>query len=252
MAESHRIGATGVMEDQPPAPNRIAAFRAEKGWSRPRLAERMKTSTQQVERLEKGQRKLTQEWMQRAGAALEIDPAALLPESTGRIAESRTAYRAQPLRPDLRLSDQPPIVSASRDDGAIALRVLDLDLSMGDGSNIDDYVEETMLDFDAALLRSITRTPAEHLFLARGSGDSMFPTLVNGDMVMIDTLQRRLNLQDRLWAIALFGAGGIKRLQPVGESRVEVISDNPARENREVDAQDLRILGRVIWLGREV
>ena len=145
-----------------------------------------------------------------------------------------------------------PILSASRDVGAVALRVLDLDLSMGDGSNIDDYAEVGTVDFDAGLLRKLTRTRPDRLFMARGSGDSMFPTLVNGDMVMIDPSQDTLKLQDRLWAISLFGAGGIKRLQPVAPGRVEVISDNPARDNRVVDAIDLRILGRVIWVGREV
>lgn len=146
----------------------------------------------------------------------------------------------------------PHVREIGGEDGAVKLRLLDLDLSMGDGSNIDDYVEEGVIDFDAGLLRRLTRTPAERLFVARGSGDSMFPTLVNGDMVLIDPLQRTLNLQDRIWAISLYGAGGIKRLQPVGQGRVEVISDNSLRDNRVVDAEDLRILGRVIWIGREV
>ncbi|HEX5183613.1 MAG TPA: LexA family transcriptional regulator [Allosphingosinicella sp.] len=137
-------------------------------------------------------------------------------------------------------------------EGSIPLRLLDLDLSMGDGTNIDDFVEEGTIDFDASLLRKITYSPPERIFVARGSGDSMFPTLVNGDMVVVDTLQRRLNLQHRIWAISLFGAGGIKRLQPIAQNRVEVISDNPLRDNRVVDAEDLRILGRVVWIGREV
>ncbi|CDO37615.1 putative phage repressor [Novosphingobium sp. KN65.2] len=158
--------------------------------------------------------------------------------------ESRTSVRVR--------SDTLPTVDVTHGDGPVQLRVLDLDLAMGDGSNIDDYAEEGTMDFDAGVLRRLTRTPADRLFVARGSGDSMFPTLVNGDMVLIDPLQRILNLQDRIWAISLFGAGGIKRLQPVGQGRVEVISDNPMRENRVVDAQDLQILGRVIWVGREV
>lgn len=132
------------------------------------------------------------------------------------------------------------------------LRVFDLNLSMGDGTDIDDYAEEGVMDFDPGILRRITRTPAERLFVARGSGDSMLPTLMNGDMVLIDPLQTRLNLDDRIWAISLYGAGAIKRLQPVAPGKVDVISDNPARENRVVDADDIRILGRVIWIGREV
>lgn len=245
MVENHRFGANGAMTDNASPPNRMALLREAKGWSRPQLAERMGTSAQQVERLEKGQRRLTQDWMERAGRALDVEPAELL--RTRNPIDAVDAIMHGTVTPDF-----PRTVTASRGDGAIALRLLDLDLSMGDGSNLDDYVEEGTIDFDANLLRTITRSPPERLFVARGSGDSMFPTLVNGDMVVIDTLQRTLNLQDRLWAIALFGAGGIKRLQPVGQGKVEVISDNPLRDNRVVDAEDLRILGRVVWVGREV
>lgn len=162
----------------------------------------------------------------------------------GEEVEPVEAYKPEP--------DIPPIVGSADGDGSVSLRMVDLDLSMGDGANIDDYVEEGVLDFDANLLRKITKTPAHLLYVARGSGDSMIPTLINGDMMVIDPTRTDLYLQDRIWAISLFGAGGIKRLRPVSQGKVEVISDNPARDNQVVDASDLRILGRVIWIGREV
>jgi phage repressor protein C with HTH and peptisase S24 domain len=52
---------------------KIAELRSARGWSRPALAERMGTTPQQLERLEKGQRKLTLDWIARAAQALEID-----------------------------------------------------------------------------------------------------------------------------------------------------------------------------------
>lgn len=149
-------------------------------------------------------------------------------------------------------SDSTPTWAITSGDGSIALRQIDLGFSMGDGSNIDDYVEEGTIDFDANLLRSITRSPPNRLFVARGEGDSMFPTLINNDIVVIDTLQTTLNLIDKVWAISLFGAGGIKRLRPIGEGKVEVISDNPAHKDQVVTAEDLRIMGRVIWVARRI
>lgn len=137
-------------------------------------------------------------------------------------------------------------------ENAVQLKQVDLGLSMGDGANLDDWFEEGTIEFDAGLLRSITRSPADRLFVARGEGDSMFPTLINEDMVVIDTMQRELRLQDRIWACSVHGAGAIKRLRAVGKQRVEVISDNPTVENREVDAEDLVLLGRVVWIGRKV
>lgn len=67
------------------AGNRIAELRALRGWSRPDLARRMETTPQQLERLEKGQRRLTMEWLQRAAAALDVEVTALVDDtiSTG-------------------------------------------------------------------------------------------------------------------------------------------------------------------------
>jgi phage repressor protein C with HTH and peptisase S24 domain len=147
--------------------------------------------------------------------------------------------------------DIPPTVSASAED-MVEIIQLDLSFSMGPGTNIDDYIEETPVRFDLGFIRQITRTPPARLRLARGIGDSMFPTLLTSDRVMIDTTQRMLNLADRVYAISLFGAAAIKRLRTVGPNRVLVISDNPAVENQEVDADDLIIAGRVVWFSRDL
>lgn len=153
----------------------------------------------------------------------------------------------RPIEPDL-----PKVVGASDGDGAITVRQVDLSYAMGDGANLDDYYEERGIQFDPNFLRTVSKAPAHCLFVARGDGDSMFPTLINDDQVLIDTTQRRLNLQDRLWACSIHGAGMIKRLRVIGENRVEVISDNPAVGNREVSAEELYIVGRVVWVGRRM
>lgn len=135
---------------------------------------------------------------------------------------------------------------------AISLKQFDLSYSMGPGTNIDDYVEEGTHEFDAELLSKLTRAPSERLFVARADGDSMFPTLLTDDLVVIDTTQKVLNLRDRIWACSIYGAGAIKRLRPAAEGKVEIISDNPSVKDELVDASDVHIVGRVIWLGRRI
>ncbi len=147
------------------------------------------------------------------------------------------------------VADQPPMLKA--DEGTVSLKVVDLNLAMGDGGNLDDWADEESVEFDLNLLRSITRSPAARVIVVRPRGDSMFPTLLNGDWVLIDTTQRTLNLDDKIWACSVYGAGAVKRLKAIGKGKVEVRSDNPIAGNREVDAGDLVILGRVIWIGRE-
>ncbi|KFL47659.1 hypothetical protein IL54_3086 [Sphingobium sp. ba1] len=80
----------------------------------------------------------------------------------------------------------------------------------------------------------------------------MFPTLLGGDVVLVDTTQRNLNKQDGIYAISLFGAAAIKRLRMVGQGRVLIKSDNHNVGDQEVDLADLHIVGRVIWFGREL
>jgi phage repressor protein C with HTH and peptisase S24 domain len=138
------------------------------------------------------------------------------------------------------------------EDETVEIALLDLSFSMGTGTNIDDYIEETPLRFDLSYVRSFTRTPAHRLRLARGVGESMSPTLITSDMVWIDTTQTVLNQQDRIWAVSLYGAAAIKRLRAIGGGKVLVISDNPGVDNQEVDAEDLIIGGRVIRFARDL
>lgn len=147
-----------------------------------------------------------------------------------------------------RAPDLPPTVKS--EEGSIPLRHLDLSLSMGDGTKLEDHYEEGVFEFDAALLRTISRAPAHRLVVGQGIGDSMQPTLHDRDMLIFDTTQTVLSGTDRIWAISLFGAGGVKRLRPVAKDRVLVMSDNPTVPDQEVSTEDLRILGRVIWSAR--
>jgi phage repressor protein C with HTH and peptisase S24 domain len=68
--------------DNSDPPNKIRALRIARDWSQEQLASavRPKTSQPQIDRLERGERRLTQEWMARIAAALHVDPAALLPD----------------------------------------------------------------------------------------------------------------------------------------------------------------------------
>lgn len=153
---------------------------------------------------------------------------------------------AQPRTPDI-----PPVVSVGSGE-MVDIVKLDLRFSMGPGTNIDDYIEEAKLSFDLSYIRSFTRTQPSRLRIAQGVGDSMFPTLQSSDLVWIDTTQTALNQQDRIWAISLYGAAGIKRLRAAAKGKVLVISDNPDVPDQEVDAEDIVIGGRVIRYARDV
>ncbi len=62
-----------------PLPNRIRELRDRRQMTQEELAAAIGTSKMQVSRLERGERRLTQSWMERIAAALQIHPAELLP-----------------------------------------------------------------------------------------------------------------------------------------------------------------------------
>ena len=150
--------------------------------------------------------------------------------------------------------DHHPTRNASADDGTVDVISLDLSVSMGPGTLIEDMVEEEPVKWDIGLLRVITRSPFHMLRQIKGVGDSMEPTLRTGDRVLIDTSDRMLSRMHGIYWIDHFGAHGLKRLRAAGNGRVLISSDNKVAggPDFEVDAEELRIHGRAIWFGREL
>ena len=151
-----------------------------------------------------------------------------------------------------RAPDQLPTRSAYSDVGPVQLRRVNLELAMGAGTNLDDWIEEEPYAFDASNLRRITTTPTPLLLIGKGIGDSMEPTIGSHDDVMINLAENELGRLDGIYAITIDGAGAIKRLAPAGEGMVEVISDNPNHPNRvrTFPRSDIRIIGRIPWSAR--
>jgi len=177
------------------------------------------------------------EVLERAIAGEEVEP----------VARPKPEPMPRPSHPE-----QPITRDASANDDTIEITSLDLSYSMGPGTELESYIEEEPIRFDPVFLRRVTRAPFSRLKLARGVGDSMFPTLLPGDVVMIDTTQNRLTMSDRVYAVALHGAAAIKRLRLEKDHRVLVVSDNPNVENYAIDEDDVIVHGRVVWFGREL
>lgn len=79
-------------------------------------------------------------------------------------------------------------------------------------------------------------------------GDSMEPTLHNGDIVVATSLG--WDSSEGLYAIRMNGSGYIKRLQ-IGNGKILVKSDNPKYETVQVDFQDewFEVVGKIVFIG---
>jgi phage repressor protein C with HTH and peptisase S24 domain len=69
---------------------------------------------------------------------------------------------------------------------------------------------------------------------------------------MIDVGRRRVH-DGAMYAIGIGETISVKRLELLATGRVRIISDNRAEyPPYEMELADLRILGRIIWLAREL
>jgi phage repressor protein C with HTH and peptisase S24 domain len=134
------------------------------------------------------------------------------------------------------------------------VRIKEIDLDYGMGATWIDGVPVTEIErvFPADWLVQFTRASPQHLFFAHGAGDSMMPTILDRDIVLIDTTQQTLNMADRIWAVAFGGAGMIKRLRPQPDGGVRLMSDNPSIRDEVAYDGELAIIGRVVAVMRKV
>jgi len=135
------------------------------------------------------------------------------------------------------------------------LPVFDLRLSAGPGAWFDEEDSEPLYwePYRHQWLRSISSAAPSELIIARVEGDSMESTLHNGDQVLIDRTRRRVN-RDGIYGIRRDDDLQVKRIAvDPRNGLLTIISDNPQYPRWEgVNPDSVAVIGRVIWLGRQV
>jgi phage repressor protein C with HTH and peptisase S24 domain len=81
-------------------------------------------------------------------------------------------------------------------------------------------------------------------------GDSMEPTLHDGDEILVDRTPRPLRAG--IHVVRIDGVLLVKRLEPAAAGQVRVISDNAAYGRSEYPLAEVEILGRVVWKGGRI
>jgi len=93
----------------------------------------------------------------------------------------------------------------------------------------------------------------EDMSLIKVIGDSMDPTLLPGDLVLVDHSRKSIPSQGGIYAISIDHEILIKRLQLLfQEGKILVISDNKKYPSQEIDSDKITINGKVIWYAREI
>lgn len=163
----------------------------------------------------------------------------------------REAYPKFPGFTDEDGSSRPDEEEDDLDLDEVEIQQWDIAYGMGGGTFLDLPVTGDRHKFSRSWLRQFTHAPASQIFLAAGTGDSMTPTILDADIVVIDTSQREVRMADRIWAAAYGQTGIIKRLRPMPDGSVKILSDNPNVSPETAYDGELSIVGRVVAIVRK-
>jgi phage repressor protein C with HTH and peptisase S24 domain len=148
--------------------------------------------------------------------------------------------------------DLPTATTVAEQLDAVMLREVKVGFSMGGGSIVEEWETVQMVPFSRSWLRSLTSSAPANLIVARGDGDSMMPTILDQDLVIIDTAQKLPQQQDRIWAMSYGGFGMIKRLRMLPDNSLQINSDNAAVTPISAVDGEVSIVGRVVGIVRRI
>ncbi len=126
--------------------------------------------------------------------------------------------------------------------------------SAGHGSVVHSEQIVDYLAFRSDWVRNTLGVAHKDLALISVKGDSMEPTLSNGDLILVDTGARRI--EDSAIYVLKNGSGLlVKRLQHKLDGTVIVKCDNARYESEIYSAEAavaVVVVGRVVWAGRKL
>ena len=222
--------------------------REARGMSRSDLVRRSGVSKQQLSRLEHGQIRMRLDHLKPFASHLGYTPEQILlwgryPGTGGSHPDAiDDALREDPHGSAL---DQVPELDTRAGMGGGAAPAMDV---RKDGRHADPVKSERWT-FPASFVREQLHTSAAQLLVLDTTGDSMAPTVMSGDRVVVDT-GHKTPTPDGLYAIRdTFESIVVKRLQLLRSARptrVKIISDNPNHASEEVPLAELEIVGKVL------
>lgn len=124
---------------------------------------------------------------------------------------------------------------------------IDLGASAGPGGWAEEEARRAPFAFPPALLRQLG-VRAEAASVVRVAGDSMEPTLSDGDEILVDRDCCRIDARG-IFVLRVDGELLVKRLR-AAVGGVELCSDNAAYPVRFARTGQFQLIGRVAWLGR--
>ena len=174
--------------------------------------------------------------------------------SPRKLAEDDRKLLARYLGVDESMLGGPAAVPVAGD--LLAVPRLAVEASAGPGALANREETISRFGFDARWLRSVASSP-HNVSAISVRGESMLPTLSEGDEILVDGGDAADRLRDGIYVLRVEEALLVKRiaLNPAGRGgrRLSIRSGKPAyRGWEECEPASVEIIGRVIWVGRRM
>jgi hypothetical protein len=147
-----------------------------------------------------------------------------------------------------------PGAAAEAPSDLLSVPRLDVAASAGSGSEAGEERPLGRIAFDSAWLRRMRIAGSAQLSMIRVQGDSMVPTLSDGDEILVDRGDAAERLRDGIYVLRIDDVLVVKRVarNPAGRG-ISVRSDNPQFPSwPECDPAAVDLVGRVVWVGRRL
>ncbi|MEA3016567.1 MAG: hypothetical protein QOI38_1289 [Sphingomonadales bacterium] len=138
-------------------------------------------------------------------------------------------------------------------DGLVRVSRLEIGASAGPGALAGNERARGHIAFDPAWLRRLAADP-KLLSLIQVEGDSMVPTLADGDEILVDRGDAAERLRTGVYVIRIDDELVVKRVaRNPFDATISIRSDNEAYPSWPAcDPASVVIVGRVVWMGRRL
>lgn len=138
--------------------------------------------------------------------------------------------------------------------GLIAVPRFDVRASAGPGSFAESEQAVSHLGFDPSFLKQLCDATPSDLSIIRVEGDSMIPTLSDGDDILVDRSAAGARIHDGIYVLRRDDTLMVKRVAAhPGGRRLTISSDNPSYPTwADCEPDEVAVLGRVVWAGRKI
>lgn len=138
--------------------------------------------------------------------------------------------------------------------GYISLDIYEQSVSAGSGQLVVSEEKSSDIVFSESFIHNEIGVNATNIFLMPVKGDSMYPTLRNGALIMVNKVEQFTG--DSIYVFRYDGQLMVKRLQ-FSKEGLTVVSDNDTYKEwsltkSEIDSNDFEIIGEVVWSGQRM